>query len=57
MRTRNCIAAFIAGLVVLLAATGAQAENIDLLEALDRLAEQQQRIYRITRDLQLGRNR
>jgi len=36
---------------------GEQAENRDLLEALDRLAEEEQRIYRITRDLQVGRNR
>lgn len=35
----------------------ADANTPELLEALDRLAERQQRIYRITRDLHLGRNR
>jgi hypothetical protein len=36
---------------------GEQAEDPEVLEALDVLAERQQRIFRITRDLQLGRNR
>ncbi len=36
---------------------GEQAEDPDLLEALDRLAERQERIYRITRDLEMGKNR
>lgn len=35
---------------------GEQATNADLLEALDRLAERQQRIYKVTRDLDLGKN-
>ena len=34
-----------------------QAEQPELIEALRRLAERQQRIYQITRDLELGRNR
>jgi len=36
---------------------GEQAENPDLLQALDRLAERQARIHRITRDLEMGKNR
>jgi hypothetical protein len=37
---------------------GEQATEPDLVEALKRLAEsQQQRIYQITRDLELGKNR
>jgi hypothetical protein len=36
---------------------GEQADSSELLRALDGLAERQQRIFRITRDLQLGRNR
>lgn len=35
---------------------GEQADNAELLQALARLAERQQRIYAITRDLQKGRN-
>ncbi|TVS20201.1 MAG: hypothetical protein EA424_05150, partial [Planctomycetaceae bacterium] len=34
-----------------------QATDQELIEALERLAERQQRIYQITRDLVLGRNR
>ncbi len=34
-----------------------QAEQPELVEALRRLAERQQRIYQITRDLEMGRNR
>lgn len=34
-----------------------QADQPELIEALRRLAERQQRIYEITRDLELGRNR
>ncbi len=34
-----------------------QAEQPELVEAIRRLAERQQRIYQITRDLELGRNR
>jgi hypothetical protein len=36
---------------------GEQATNAELLEALARLAERQQRIYEITRDLDMGKNR
>lgn len=36
---------------------GEQAENPNLVQALRQLAERQQRIYRITRDLYLGKNR
>jgi hypothetical protein len=36
---------------------GEQAERPDLLEALDQLGSRQERIFRITRDLHLGRNR
>ncbi|MGQ9574914.1 MAG: hypothetical protein ACUVUC_06315 [Thermoguttaceae bacterium] len=36
---------------------GEQAENPNLIQALRQLAERQQRIYRITRDLYLGKNR
>jgi hypothetical protein len=36
---------------------GEQAERPDLLEALDQLGGRQERIFRITRDLHLGRNR
>lgn len=35
---------------------GEQAEQPELLEALDRLAERQERIFRVTRDLHLGKN-
>ncbi len=35
---------------------GEQAENADLVEALRRLAERQQRIHRVTHDLQMGKN-
>ena len=35
---------------------GQQAENAELVEALRRLAERQQRIYRVTHDLHTGRN-
>jgi len=34
-----------------------QATDQDLLEALAKLADRQQRIYQITRDLVLGKNR
>jgi hypothetical protein len=36
---------------------GEQAAAPELIEALKRLAENQQRIYKITRDLELGKNR
>ncbi len=36
---------------------GEQATHAELLEALTRLAERQQRIYEITRDLEMGKNR
>jgi hypothetical protein len=36
---------------------GEQAQDPDLLEALDRLAERQARIHQITRDLEMGKNR
>jgi len=35
---------------------GEQAERAELIDALQRLAEREQRIYRVTRDLELGRN-
>jgi len=35
---------------------GEQAENGELVEALRRLAEREERIHRVTRDLQLGKN-
>ncbi len=35
---------------------GEQAENPDLLDALKQLADRQERIHQITRDLQMGRN-
>ncbi len=35
---------------------GEQAEQPDLVEALQRLGEHQQRIFRITRDLEMGKN-
>jgi len=35
---------------------GEQAEQPDLIEALKRLAERQEHIFRITRDLSLGKN-
>lgn len=36
---------------------GEQADNEELIQALGKLAERQQRIYQITRDLQKGKNR
>jgi hypothetical protein len=36
---------------------GEQAENADLIESLKRLAEREERIHRVTRDLEMGRNR
>jgi hypothetical protein len=36
---------------------GEQADSLDLIEAIQRLAERQERIYRITRDLSAGKNR
>lgn len=35
---------------------GEQADNADLVEQLQQLAERQQRVYRVTRDLHLGKN-
>jgi hypothetical protein len=35
---------------------GEQADNAELVEAIRRLAEREQRIYRVTRDLQMGKN-
>jgi len=35
---------------------GEQAEQAELIQALQRLAEREQRIHRVTRDLELGRN-
>lgn len=35
---------------------GEQAEKADLIEALQRLAERESRIHKVTRDLELGRN-
>jgi len=37
--------------------TGSQAESAELLEALRKLADRQERIYQVTRDLETGRNR
>ena len=36
---------------------GEQAESPDVIEAVRRLGERQQRIYKITRDLEMGKNR
>ena len=36
---------------------GEQADTAELLEALGRLAQRQQRIYEVTRDLEMGKNR
>jgi hypothetical protein len=36
---------------------GEQAENADLIESLKRLAEREERIHRVTRDLEMGKNR
>jgi hypothetical protein len=36
---------------------GEQAESADVIEAVRRLGERQQRIYKITRDLEMGKNR
>jgi hypothetical protein len=36
---------------------GEQAENAELVEAIRRLAEREERIHRVTRDLEMGRNR
>jgi hypothetical protein len=36
---------------------GEQADKPDLIEALKRLADRQEHIFRITRDLNLGKNR
>jgi hypothetical protein len=35
---------------------GEQADNAELVEALRRLAEREQRIYRVTKDLEMGKN-
>ena len=35
---------------------GEQADNAELVDALRRLAEREQRIHRVTRDLQMGKN-
>lgn len=35
---------------------GEQADNAELVEAIRRLAEREQRIYRVTRDLEMGKN-
>jgi hypothetical protein len=35
---------------------GEQADNAELVDALRRLAERQERIHRVTRDLQMGKN-
>jgi hypothetical protein len=35
---------------------GEQADNAELIDALKRLGERQQRIHRVTRDLQMGKN-
>jgi hypothetical protein len=37
--------------------TGEQADNMEIVEALGRLGQRQERIYRITHDLQIGKNR
>ena len=36
---------------------GEQAEQVELIDALQRLAEREQRIHRVTRDLELGKNK
>ena len=36
---------------------GEQAEDSDIVEALKRLAERELRIHRVTRDLEMGRNK
>lgn len=36
---------------------GEQAEDAELIQALQRLAEREQRIHRVTRDLEMGRNK
>jgi hypothetical protein len=36
--------------------SGEQADNAEIVEALKRLAERQERIYRVTHDLQIGKN-
>ncbi len=36
---------------------GDQADNAELVEALRRLADREERIYRVTRELQLGKNK
>ncbi len=36
---------------------GEQTDRADLVEALQHLSEQQQRIYKVTRDLELGKNK
>jgi len=35
---------------------GEQADSVDLVDALRRLAEHEQRIHRVTHDLQMGKN-
>jgi hypothetical protein len=35
---------------------GEQAEKAEILDALDRLADRQARIYQVTRDLEMGKN-
>jgi hypothetical protein len=35
---------------------GEQADNAELVEAIRRLAEREQRIYRVTKDLEMGKN-
>jgi hypothetical protein len=35
---------------------GEQAENPDLLEALNQLADREERIFRTTRDIAVGKN-
>ena len=35
---------------------GEQAESPEIVERLQQLAERQQRVYRVTRDLHLGKN-
>jgi len=36
---------------------GERAESSELVQALQKLAERQERIYRVTRDLETGKNR
>ena len=36
---------------------GEQAEDPDLIEALRRLADRERRVYRVTRDLEMGKNK